>query len=133
ATFLKRSKTDILEIWSFSAPVLPASICRLLRRLGMDTRAGAELTRISRMFWVCWGIRLVSSRIDVFAILRSAQPRRWANVAIDTIAKIAGKIARQYRSIFFARSFFWVLSRMMVATTSMREKKTSNVLARIKT
>jgi hypothetical protein len=95
-------------------------------------RGGAELTSISRMFWVCRGIRRVSSRIDVFAILRSAQPRGGTKIAIEAKRKTPGNITRRKSSIRFALFFFWPLSRMIVATISMREKNTSKVLVRIK-
>ena len=53
-------------------------------------------------------------------------------MAIEAKRKTPGKITRQKPSIRFALFFFWPLSRMIVTTTSMREKKTSNVLVKIK-
>jgi hypothetical protein len=65
-------------------------------------------------------------------ILRSDQPRGWANVAIDAIPKITGKITRQYRSILFASFVCCLLSRIVVIKTSIKEKKTSRVLVKMK-
>src|SRR5206468_4751020 len=59
------------------------------------------------------------------------QPRGCAKIANVAVAKIAGKISRQQRSIVFASRARSFVSRIVVVITSMREKKMRTVPIRM--
>src|SRR5262249_8548768 len=52
------------------------------------------------------------------------QPRGGAKIRTKAQTNTAERMTQQKASIRFARFFFWPLSRMIVATTSMKEKET---------
>ena len=60
------------------------------------------------------------------------QSRAWKKMPIVASPKITGKITRQYRSIFLAGAVRWLLCKIVVTKTSIRQKKTSKVLVKIK-